>query len=311
MTEGLCIVAKQTAVLFLLMSVGVMVRRFRLFDAQSVKRIADFVLVVTTPCLIVTSFQRPFEPSVLKGALLAFAAALLSHLAGMALSRLAVRDGDERRRRALRFATVFSNAGFMGIPLQYAVLGSDGVFYGSIYVAVFHLLCWTYGVWEIRGGFGESGIAKALVNPGLVGIAVGLPFFLFSAKLPSVFAQPVQMTGDLYTPLAMLVLGYHLAEAKFVSALSRGGTYAVLALRHLAVPAVVLATLALIPGVDRTVGVAAVIPAAAPVGASVTVFSVRYGGEAEFPTALVAVSTVLSMLTLPIVVSVALSVFSG
>ena len=311
MFDGLCIVAKQTAVLFLLMSVGMGVRRFGVFDGQSVKRVADFVLAVVTPCLIVTSFQRPFDPSVMKGVVLAFAAALFSHIAGIALARLAVRDRDEARMRILRFATVFSNAGFMGIPLQYAVLGPDGVFYGSVYVVVFHLLCWTYGVWEIRGGFGETGVARAIVNPGLIGIAVGLPFFLFSAKLPSVLAQPVKMTGDLYTPLAMLVLGFHLAGAKFASALSSGGTYVVLLLRHLVVPAAIIATLAFVPFVDRTIGVAAVIPAAAPVGASVTVFSVRYGGEAEFPTALVAVSTLLSVLTLPLVVGVALAVFSG
>lgn len=311
MFDGLCIVAKQTAVLFLLMAVGMGVRRFGVFDGQSVKRIADFVLAVVTPCLIVTSFQRPFDPGVLKGVELAFAAAVFSHLVGMLLARLAVRDREESRRRALRFATVFSNAGFMGIPLQYAVLGPDGVFYGSVYVVVFHLVCWTYGVWEIRGGFGGTGVARALVNPGIVGIVAGLPFFLFSAKLPPVLAQPVKMTGDLYTPLAMLVLGFHLAGAKFAPALSRGGTYAVLALRHLVVPAVVLAALALVPGIGRAVGVAAVIPAAAPVGASVTVFSVRYSGDAEFPTALVAVSTLLSVLTLPPVVSIAMAVFSG
>lgn len=311
MFEGFCVVARQTAVLFLLMAFGVGARRFGVFDAACVKRIGDFVLTVTTPCLIVTSFQRPFETSLLTGACWSFAAALFSHAAGILLARLAVRDPDERRRRALRFAVVFSNAGFMGIPLQYAVLGSEGVFYGSIYVVVFHLLCWTYGVWEIRGGFKGEGVAKVLINPGLVGIALGLPFFLFSAKLPSVLAQPVKMTGDLFTPLAMLVIGFHLAGAKFAPALSRGGTYAVLALRHFLVPAVLIALLAPLPGIDRTVAIAAVIPAAAPVGATVTVFAGRYGGDPEFSTALVSVSTILSILTMPLVVGLATSFLAG
>ena len=292
MFEGLCIVAHQTAVLFLLMFFGIGVRRFAIFDAPSIKRIADYVLAVVTPCLIVTSFQRPFDRSALVGVCLSFAAAVFTHLA------------------AMRFATVFSNAGYMGIPLQYAVLGAEGVFYGSIYVVVFHLLCWTYGVWEIRGGFKGEGIVRVLVNPGLVGIALGLPFFLFSVQLPTVVAQPVKMTGDLYTPLAMLVLGYHLAGAKMAPALARGGTFAVLALRHVAIPAVLIAVLALIPDVDPKVAVAAVIPAAAPVGASVTVFSARYGKDAAYPTALVAISTLLSVVTLPVVVSVAMHLFS-
>lgn len=311
MFEGLGIVAHQTAVLFLLMFFGIGVRKFAIFDAQSIKRIADYVLAVVTPCLIVTSFQRPFDRSALVGVCWSFAAAVFTHLAGMLLSRVAVRERDEQRRRAMRFATVFSNAGYMGIPLQHAVLGAEGVFYGSIYVVVFHLLCWTYGVWEIRGGFKGEGILKVLVNPGLVGIALGLPFFLFSVRLPSVVAQPVKMTGDLYTPLAMLVLGYYLAGAKMAPALARGGTYAVLALRHAVVPAALIAALVLIPCVDSKVAVAAVIPAAAPVGASVTVFSARYGKDADYPTALVAISTLLSVVTMPVVVSIAMYLFEN
>ena len=311
MFEGLGIVAHQTAALFLLMFFGIGARKFAVFDAPSIKRIADYVLAVVTPCLIVTSFQRPFDRSALAGVGWSFAAAVFTHLAGILLSRAAVRERDEPRRRAMRFATVFSNAGYMGIPLQYAVLGAEGVFYGSIYVVVFHLLCWTYGVWEIRGGFNGEGLLKVLVNPGLVGIVLGLPFFLFSVKFPSVVAQPVKMTGDLYTPLAMLVLGYYLAGAKMAPALARGGTYAVLLLRHAAVPAVLMAAIAFVPGIDSKVAVAAVIPAAAPVGASVTVFSARYGNDPDYPTALVAISTLLSIVTMPVVVSVAMHLFGN
>lgn len=309
MFEGLGVVAHQTAVLFLLMFFGIGVRKFAIFDAQSIRRIADYVLVVVTPCLIVTSFQRPFDRSALVGVYWSFAAAVFTHFVGVLLSRIAVRDPDESRKRAMRFATVFSNAGYMGIPLQYAVLGAEGVFYGSIYVVVFHLLCWTYGVWEIRGGFKGESIVKVLVNPGLVGIALGLPFFLFSVQLPPVVAQPVKMTGELYTPLAMLVLGYYLAGAKMAPALTQGGTYTVLILRHAVIPAVLITALALISCVDPKVAVAAVIPAAAPVGASVTVFSARYGIDADYPTALVALSTLLSVVTMPIVVSATMYLF--
>ena len=117
------------------------------------------------------------------------------------------------------------------------------------------------------------------------------------------------MTGELYTPLAMLVLGYYLAGAKMAPALTQGGTYTVLILRHAVIPAVLITALALISCVDPKVAVAAVIPAAAPVGASVTVFSARYGIDADYPTALVALSTLLSVVTMPIVVSATMYLF--
>ena len=308
--DGFFITARQTVVLFLLMSFGFGAGKAKILDAPSVKRLADFVLVIVTPCLIVTSFQRPFDSAVLAGVGWSFAAAVFTHCVGIAMSYMTVRDRDVARRRALRFATVFSNAGFMGFPLEYALLGPEGVFYGSVYVVVFHLLCWTYGVWEIKGGFGGESVLKAFVNPGLVGIALGLPLFLLSIRLPSIVAEPVKTVGDLNTSLSMVVLGFHLAGARFAPALSSGGTYVALALRHLAVPAALVAVLLLFPGINPTVRLAAVIPAAAPMGASVAMFSVRYGGDGEFPAALVAVSTVLSIATMPVVVGLAKALFS-
>ena len=307
----MCITARQTLMLFLLMAFGIGARKARILDGQSVRKLTDFVLVIVTPCLIITSFQRPFEVSVLRGAAWAFAAAAFTHATGMALSRFFIRDADTVRRRALRFAVVFSNAGFMGFPLEYALLGAEGVFYGSVYVVVFHLLCWTYGVWEMQGGFGGNGFGRAMLNPGLAGIAIGLPFFLFSVELPELLAVPVKTIGDLNTSLSMVVLGFHLAGAEFGKALSAPWTYAALFLRHAAIPLVLLSVLFFLPGIDSVVRLAAVIPAAAPVGASVAMFSVRYGGEASFPSAIVAVSTLFSILTLPVVVGFAKSLFGG
>jgi len=310
MLEGMSITAGQTLGLFLLMAFGAVARYAKLFDADSVRRIADFVLLIVTPCLILTSFRKPFEPELLAGMGWAFLAAVLSHAAGAALARIFVHDPDEARRRAMRFSVVFSNAGFMGFPLEYALLGPDGVFFGSVYVTVFNICIWTYGVREIRGA-GESGkFLKSLVNPGTVGIALGLPFFLLPVDLPGPVASAVEGIGGLNTPLSMLVIGFHLAGANFGAALKRPGTYTVFALRHVAVPAMVAAAviplaIAGLPGLSPVVALAAVIPAAAPVAASVAMFSVRYGRDPEYPVALVAASTVLSIATMPVAIGAA------
>jgi len=309
MLEGLTVTARQTLVLFLLMAFGAGARWTRILDGAAVKKLTDFVLIIVTPCLIVTSFQRPFDAEVLTGFGWAFAFALIAHVLGIVYSRLFARDRDAQRVRQLRFATVFSNAGFMGFPLEYALLGAEGVLYGSIYVVMFHLLGWTYGVWEIRGGFGGESAAKSLLNPGIVGLVIGFPLFLLSWKLPSVVAEPVKTVGDLNTSLSMVVLGFNLAGARFRPALSCRGTYVTLFLRHVLVPATMVALLYCTPWVNLTVRMATVIPAAAPIGASVVMFSVRYGGDGEFPSALVAVSTLLSILTMPLVVGIAKSLF--
>lgn len=308
MTESMAVTAEQTLILFALMGFGAAARFTGIFDASAVKRITDFVLMIVTPCLIISAFRREYDPGALAGAGWALALAVFTHAASIALARVAVRDRDERRRRALRFATVFSNAGFMGLPLEQAVLGAEGVFYGSIYVVVFQIMCWTYGIWEIGGAKGMS--LKTVVNPGTIGVALGLPLFLFSMSPPPVVARPVEIVGDLNTPLSMLVMGFHLGGARFRSALSSLAAYAAMGVRHFAVPAATCAAAAALcaagaAGAGRTVALAAVIPAAAPFGASVAMFSAKYGGDGEFASAAVAVSTIFSIFTLPLAVGAA------
>lgn len=101
--------------------------------------------------VIVQSFMRRFDPSMLRGLLAAGAAALAVHVVSILIAHLVFRDKDEARRRVLRFCTVFSNAGYMALPLQSALLGETGVFYGAAYVAVFNLVLWSYGLVTMSG----------------------------------------------------------------------------------------------------------------------------------------------------------------
>ena len=116
--ENLLTVARQVAILFVLMGFGAAMRKAGFFKENAIDGIVNVLILVVTPCLIVDVFQRPFDPSMLKGLGCAFALAVLVHIALIALSRLVVRHGDENVRRPLQLAAVFSNAGFMGIPLE-------------------------------------------------------------------------------------------------------------------------------------------------------------------------------------------------
>lgn len=312
MLENVLLTARETGVLFALMMLGVLARQLRIMDAHAVRKATDFLILIIAPCLILTSFQRSFESSMLVGLGWSFAAGFFFHFTGILLGRIFVRDPDERRRRCLRWATIFANCGFMGLPLEEALFGAEGVFYGVASIAVFNMLAWTYGVALIRGGFrdGESVFAlKAILNPAISSLFVALPLFFLPWRLPYVIAQPIAAIGSMNTPLSMVVTGYYLAGANFRLALSSGSSYVMLALRHIAVPAVLIAVFAFCPFIPLNVRLINVIPAAAPIGALLTVFAVRYDGDAEFSTAMVAVSTLLSILTLPLMIAVAQQVF--
>ena len=318
MIDNFLIVAQQVAILFVLMGFGAVMRKAGFFKENAIDGIVNVLLLVVTPCLIVDVFQRPFDPAMLKGLGLAFLIAVLAHVVLILLAKAVVHHRDENIRHPLRLAAVFSNAGFMGIPLEQAVLGDVGVFYGIVYVVVFNLFMWSWGlrtmcaagIRDQGSGIRDRGMSlKMWVNPGTVGLALGAPLFFCSAKLSTVIGVPIHHMANLNTPLAMIVIGYALAGAEFGKVLRTGAVYVATAVRLVACP--LLAIAALYPfrdALDRNMMLAMVIAASAPVAAMVSMFATKYGRDVDVSVAVVSGTTLLSILTMPVVIALAMQV---
>ena len=304
------LVAKQVAILFVLIGAGAACRKTKLVDELSIRGMVNVLVTVVTPALIIECFQRPFESSMLAQFAIAFAVAAAMHVFLIVLSRFTAKGG-ENELPVLRVASVFSNAGFMGIPLEYAILGPKGVFYGIVYVTMFNLFMWTWGLDRMKNEKCrmKNERLKMFVNPGTVGLLIGLPLFLFSVTLPEVVRTPVKLMSDLNTPLAMLVIGYYLAGADFKAVLRSRQAYIATFVRLVASPLVLIAVFYLLRGsLDRTMMLALTIGAAAPVGAMVTMFASKYSRDVDLSVGLVSGSTIVSIFTMPPIVGLAMSV---
>ena len=317
--HNLMTVATQVGVLFALMGVGAACRRFRLVDDGAMKGMVNVLILIVTPCLVVDVFQRPFERAALGALAAAFAIAFAVHVAAVAVARVAARGGADSLP-VLRLAMVFSNAGFMGVPLEYAILGPEGVFYGIAYVVMFNFFIWSWGVWEMKKGAG-AGVAGAecprgwkamrpmVVNPGTIGVAAGLPLFLLSVALPPIVKTPVHLMAGLNTPLAMLVIGFYLAGADFRRVLATPAAHVAAFVRLVAFPLALVGALWFFRGrLDRTMSLAMVIAASAPVAAMVTMFAAKFGRDVDMSVGLVSGTTLLRILTMPPVVALAMAV---
>ena len=309
--QNLATVAAQVGVLFSLMAVGAVCRRVRLVDEASVKGIVNVLLLVVTPSLIIDSFQRPFDPAMVHGFFWAFAIAAFAHVAIILFARLFSR-GDDRSRPVLRLAMVFSNAGFMGIPLEQAILGSEGVFYGIVYVVVFNFFMWSWGLYEMRGvgeGWRWRSLRPMVVNPGTVGIAIGLPLFFASLSLPAILKTPIGLLAGLNTPLAMLVIGFYLAGADFRRVVRMPSAYLAAAVRLVVFPLALLALLyPLRSHFPREMMLALVTAASAPVAAMVSMFASKFSRDVDLSVGLVSGTTLLSIFTMPPVIALAMEV---
>lgn len=301
MLQDFLTVATNVLTLFLLMGVGVACAKTKLLSDGAVKALANLVLYIATPCVIIKSCIRAFDPAMLWGFLTVVAVAAVTHAVLVLLAKVVFRDSDENRRRVLRSAVVFSNAGYMAIPLQQAILGDVGVFYCAAYIIVFNLFLWTYGLAEMSGESRLS-VKKILLNPGIIGVVVGLTLFVFSVPVPTLIADGVGHLASLNTPVPMLIVGYYLAQTNLVSALKDGRGWLCIALRLVAAPLLALGAL-LLCGVRGDLLTACMICIATPVATACTMFATRFDRNPRLSVNLVSLSTLLSVATLPLMVA--------
>ncbi len=303
-------VGEQVLVLFMLILVGFFCNKFKLLNKEANKRISDLVVIVVAPCVIIKSFIREYNMEMLTQLLLALLVAAVSHIVMILLSYLLIQDGSDFNRirnKVLRFGSVFSNAGFIALPMQEALLGTDGVFFGAAYLVMFNILSWSWGIFHLSGDKSQVTAKKILFSPGIIGVVFGMILFLCSIRLPDALNTALSHMSALNTPLPMIVVGYYLAEVDFVKAVKDKGSYLCLLLRLIVFPLIALGMLYLC-GMRDAMLVSMMIAISAPTAAATTMFSEKFGSDTVLSVQLVSLSTLFSIVTMPAIVALSLMI---
>lgn len=294
----------QVGILFIMIFIGVALCKAKILSDNGIKSMTDMVLTIVTPCVIIKSFIRPFEKEALKGLLISLLIALLAQLLFIIVSRIAFCKGDAATKRVLQFGVIFSNCGFMSLPLQQALLGDEGVFYGSSFIAVFNLLVWSYGITLMSGEKKYLTPKKIFINPGIIGITVGILVFLLSIPIPKIVYEPISYIASLNTPLPMIIIGFHLANSNLLKVFKNLRCLLAIGLRLIVLPALAICIMYLC-GVRGTMLVSMSISCCAPIAAVTTMFSAKFGCNTELSVGMVSLSTLLSSITIPLIVTFA------
>ena len=296
--EAFLAVTGKVAVILIFIVLGYITVRFGLFSQKGLSEITSLLLYVVTPCLIINSFLSAESGSLDAWSLfLGFALPAVSMFMTIAASYLFFKKEPPDRRKVLRFALIFCNVGFMGVPLVQGIVGAEGVLYSSFFIVVFNVISWTYG-YTMMGG-GKIRLKTLLLNPGVIGLVIGLPLYFFDVQLPELIASPIEMISDVNTPLAMIVVGGYIARVNWKEFISDLAVYKMAFLRLLAAPALYLAVALLIRPND-TLLLSSVIQAATPVAANTVLFAVQFNGDAALASKSIAVTTALSVITIPL-----------
>lgn len=294
-------VVNQIIMLFLVMGVGLMLRKLDVFKDGVIKGMNSLLLMVTWPALMIVTTQKDYTPETLRNFLLVLAASMVIMAgASVALSFMFRRLGRERAP-SLAMLSAMPNAGFFGIPIIQALYGDIGLLYLSAYIVGFSMVLWTVGV-SLFAGFGKKQL-KNLLNPGLICGILGISLFLLRIHLPAPLTSAVSQLAAMNTPLSMLIVGARMDTLR-PRMLADGQMWIAVLVKLVLLPMAALCVLRLMGVTDITL-VLITAATAMPAAASTQILTERYGGDVFFSAKTTSVSTLCSVLTLPLMLLIA------
>lgn len=173
---------------------------------------------------------------------------------------------------------------------------------------MFNIVVWTYGLFDMSGDKKQLSIKRLAFNPGIIGAIAAILLFVFGVQLPPVVAQPITHLANLNTPLPMLIIGFYLSQANFKKAFSDRDAYLASVFRLLIIPLAAAFAMFFLK-LDRTMVIAFTIACSAPTAATTTMFSAKFNRDTELSVSVVASTTLLSLVTMPLIVSLIWSLY--
>ncbi|MCD7813706.1 MAG: AEC family transporter [Lachnospiraceae bacterium] len=299
--EIVLLLLKQSLIMFIYLLIGYFLYKKKLVSKQGSADMGRMLLYVIMPVTILKSYIRDFSMELLEGLLVSFVLALLSLILAVIVSRLLF-PKDEGVER---FGAAFSNAGFIGIPLVQMALGTEAVFYVTSFVAILNILQWTYGILVMTGDRSVISLRKIRTNPIVISFLAGLILFFVPVTLPEALTDIIATLASMNGPVAMIVLGVYLAQIPLKSLFTDKLVYKCTAVHLLLIPALTTVLMLLVPGEYQTIKLTVLIAASAPVGSNVAIFAQLYGQDYTRAVKEVCLSTLLCIVTLPLIVGIA------
>ena len=289
------VLLQQLVIMFLYMAVGWILLRTGLVTKEGSRSLANLLLYVILPCVIVKSFCKESTGELSQTVLMSLVGAVI--VLGLAML---IAHAIFRKRPLDDFGAAFSNAGFMGLPLISAVLGSDAVIYAAGMVALLNILQWTYGQAVISGDWSAMSVRKVLLNPLVISFAIGILIFFTGLPVPDLLVSCMGTVSGMNAPVAMIILGIYLGEVRIRDIFTERSVWLCTAVRLLLIPALTVIALRLVFPGQQEMALALVLTASAPVGANLAVYAQKLGKDYGYAVKTICLSTILSIVSMPL-----------
>ncbi len=307
------------ATLFCYMLPGFILKKTKLADDHFAKNLSLQVLYVAQVCLLMHGFLIEFDRKVFIGIMKTLILAFAVHTMFYFLSKCFFRKQPDKRRRVLQFGIIFSNAGYMGIPVISSCLGDQYAIYATVYIVAFNTFSFTLGRLIYTDDKRFVSLKQIFINPAVIPIAIGMICYVtgvggfiqsnlntetFVGEAVTVIYNVITVFKNTVAPLSMMVIGVRLAEIKLKGIFKDKTLYPFLGLRLLLFPTLVwllLKPLLMLGLIDQTVMTIVLILSSTPAATVTTMFAELYDGDSPYSGKLVAICTLCSIITMPIV----------
>jgi malate permease and related proteins len=305
------IILSQIFILAVVVLIGAIAAKFKVLTPESKDMLSKVIFNISLPLMLFTNFLKlDSSPRLIANSVIVISVSGFVLLFMLLTGWITTKIFNIKGREAAVFRThsMFGNIIFLGFPLITALYGAEGLLYASMFQLIANIVMWTVGVIVLTHGDGttwKKSISR-VINPNTIATLTGLLFFLLSIKLPKVIVTPLTELGAANTWLCMLYIGAMLAFANVGGLLGKKSLYIISFNRLILVPAILITLFFLLSAFagltpDKLVSSVIILEVAMPCMASVVIMAKELGADDNLAVGNVFVSTILSILTLPLV----------
>lgn len=267
--------------------------------------ISSILLKLVLPISILGSSQSAYDVNAVIGfgVTLVFSFAYYYITMGIVFAiskRLPIPDGGNKIFTTL---CIFGNVGFIGIPLANAFFGPTGLMYAFALNIAYNISLFSMGTIILSSGSEKLNIKKTLSDPCLICSVIMLVLYMLPFRMPTFITEAFTMTGNMMTPLAMLIIGYEIAQMHPADLVKDGWSWLVAALRLLVIPTLYCVIISFLP-IDTGVATIIIFLLAMPCGTLNVILSQQYNVNPKFASRATTLTMILFLVTVPIMLVV-------
>lgn len=309
------IVFRQVVILIVFVVMGIIGVKSGKITTDVSKSLSNILLYFVNPFLIIDSLSVEYDSQKTAGFLVCLAVSAGIHIVCILGAHfIFLRKGDPNRLPVERFAVVLSNAGYIGIPLISGIFGKEAVFYLVAYMVCYNIFSWTYGMWVLQKDR-RMNLKKMLINPGNIGCAIGLAIYFLQIPLPEMVTSVISSTADVNTFLSLFAIGILCAQLNLPDLLKNKRGLYVAACRLIFLPLIVFVLLIwwlplVLPENGTLVASVLAVASMTPTAMGLSFMCQISGRDSVYGSNLLALSTVLCCITVPVMATVLTSVLN-